>query len=531
MARLKTLVAARSARRPYRASAAVARSRPARLNTEITLARRALRVLATTAPGATYVVTDIQVGSGGPRRLDVVYVEQRLLGLPVYGARRSVMFSGRRAWATGSEWTVRVPARLTPRVSPEAAVQRAAARLGTGRTTFDVRLLSAGPGPERTSAVLLERDARATLHLAVYGAASGRLVWVVRLTLSDGDAYEVVVDAVTGKVLRRRPFADHAVSCLRIDVGAGGDAATAPSLTLDPGWLSGADRRFDCVDGDDRPKLPQANPSGEFCAVKATSFNQVATHAVALANAGLDHLQAVGARWPRRARLRVVMQESASPDDVAFAVPSAERPLLRVGFIKSDPLRHAASDPSVLLHEMGHLVLCAAIGGGNVVAPFETSGPSAAVNEGLADYLGLTLWNAIRRTVMSPATDFLDFGGWLFGGSGRDYTSLLGPGAPLPPGGSTPHARGMALCTALLRTRAAAVASTPPPGAANAVDVLLWRALIEALAAMPHEGSLPDLCCAARSLELRVPATLRSTLVNELQRVGISTACPHLFPV
>lgn len=529
MAPLKGFVASRAARTPYRARVAPPRKKRTGGALELSLARRALRVLARKAPNTNYVPTDIHIGPATPRRVDVVYVEQRLLGLPVYGARRSVVFSGRKAWITGHAWSVREPRQITPRITPEAAVDRAATTLRTRRTNLFVRLLSAGPGPERTSVVLLERDARATLHLAVYGATSGRLVWVVRLTLSDDDAYEVVVDAVTGKVLRRRTLADRAVSCLRIEPDAGGPAVGAPLpvLTLDTAWLTAPDRRFDCVDGKDNPKPPQPNGVGEFCAVNPASFSQVATHAVALANTGLDHLRAVGARWPRRARVRVVMQATAVAGDVAFAVPSPERPLLRLGFITSNPLRHAASDPSVLLHEMGHLVLCAGIGGGNVVTPFEPSGPSAAVSEGLADYLGLTLWNAIRREAMAPAPEFFDFGGWLFNKQGRNYAPLLGGGAPLPPAGATPHARGMALCTALLRTRTVAVASMGAPAA----DALMWRALIEALVVMPHEGSLPDLSCAARALELRIPVAFRPTLVNELLRVGISTTCPHLFPV
>lgn len=526
---LKAFVASRAARTPYHARVAPPSKKRARVSPEISLARRALRVLARETPSSTYVITDIHIAPRAPRRVDVVYVEQRLLGLPVYGARRSVVFTGRRAWITGRAWAVRTPQQIIPAITPEGAVDRAAAALRTRRRNLAIRLLSAGPGPERTSVVLLEHDARATLHLAVYGATSGRLVWLVRLTLSDEDAYEVVVDAVTGKVLRRRPLADRAVSCLRIESGAGGTAVGAPLavLTIDTTWINGPGRRFECVDGIDNPKPPQANAVGEFCAVNPASFNQVATHAVALANTGLDHLQAVGALWPRRALLRVVMQATSVAGDVAFAVPSPERPLLRLGFITSNPLRHAASDPSVLLHEMGHLVLCAGIGGGNVVAPFEPSGPSAAVNEGLADYLGLTLWNAIRRDAMPPGTEFLDVGGWLFNNQGRNYAPLLGAGAPLPPGGSTPHARGMALCTALLRTRAVVATSMAAPAA----DALMWRALIEALAVMPHQGSLPDLSCAGRALELRIPAAIRPTLVRELLRVGISTNCPHVSPV
>ncbi len=345
--------------------------------------------------------------------------------------------------------------------------------------------------------------------------------------MSNGDAFEVLIDAVSGDTVRRRPLADHAAACLLIDELAGGPGPAAPTatLTFDRAWIDGAARSFQCIDGHDRPRPPQPNASGDFCATKPAAFDQLAAHALAFANLGLKRLVSAGALWPRRADIKIVHQASTVADDVAFAVPSAERPMVQVGFSsRSSPARHAASDPCVLLHEIGHLVLCAGIGGGNVVAPFEPDGESAAVNEGLADYLGLTLWNAIRGDARIAGGEFMNFGGWVFAGRGRNYAPFLGPGASVPPAGSTPHARGMSLCVALLRTRIELQSSM----STAAADAVMWRCLVDGLRLMPHEGGLPELCCAAKSLQLAIPSEHHAILSHELTRVTLARPCPHL---
>lgn len=498
------------------------------------LARRALRALAA-ADGdprrREYAVTDVRLGTRrhGIRGRDVVFVEQQMLGLPVFDGRRSVVFDPRGVRITGDRVNLREPRHVIPTILPAAAASTAI-RLVTGRRPVDEgTVIAAGAGAERATGVGIDGlGAPVTMHLTLFGRSVARLAWVVTLTLADGDGFEVVVDATTGRLLRRRQTKDHATAFLSIDGEAGGPQAGQTRMTIpfDPEWI-GPSRRFDCVDAAGTPlSFPGPNSHGDYGdPLPPAVFSRTTLNAFAIANAGFDLVAANGGTVQARVALTVLNAAVNDIDKLASARPSLVRPVLRF-LERSSTGRHAASDPSVVLHELGHLVLSAGVGGSQVATPFEMDGESAAVNEGLADFLGLTLWNALRRAALGTASDISRFARWAFGSNGRDYTPCLPPNAPGPtfPGSGSSHRRGMVICAALLRCR---LEIEQLAGAAQA-DSVMWGTLCAALDLMPHQGDLPKFCCVSRALRDVVPLSHRPRLEAALDDARVPTNCPHL---
>jgi hypothetical protein len=504
---------------------------------ETRLARRALRAIAKSDGDPTlreYAVTDVRLGTRGHgvRGRDVVFVEQQMLGLPVYDGRRSVVFGAGRIRVTGRRVNLREPRHVIPTIAPEEAACAAVRNVTERRRLGESAVLSAGAGAERTTAVRIDGvGAPVTAHLVLFGRSVARLAWVVTLTLADGDGFEVLVDATTGRLLRRRQTTDHATAFLNIDGGAGGPALGQPRMTIafDPDWI-GTLRRFDCVNAAGGAlTLPGPNAQGDYGdPLPPTVFHRTTLNGFAIANRGFDLIAPFGGTLQARVALTILDAAQSDIGKIASARPHLVRPALKF-LERSSSGRHAASDPSVVLHELGHLVLSAGVGGDQVATPFETDGESAAVNEGMADFLGLTLWNAIRRAALGAASDITTFASWVFGTNSRDYTPFLAPGATVPtfPGSGSSHTRGMVICTALLRCR---LAIEQQSSAAQA-DSAMWGTLCAALDVMPHQGDLPRFCCVSRALRDVVPLAHRARLETALSDAGIPTNCPHITPL
>src|SRR6185295_14403998 len=94
---------------------------------------------------------------------------------------------------------------------------------------------------------------------------------------------------------------------------------------------------------------------------------------------------------PLRVAIKLFGETVQDGAHAAFA--DGERVVLKG--VTGPPRRFAALDPSVVIHEVSHVVLNSAVGGSAFANPFESEGESRAVSEGLADFLGLTIWNAI----------------------------------------------------------------------------------------------------------------------------------------
>lgn len=497
------------------------------------IVRRALRALARADRVPTqYAVTDVRRASRryGVRGRDVVFLQQQLFGLPIYGSRRSVIMDSRRARITGSRFTLRAPIRLTPLISAEVAARTAIEIVIGQQKVGDSRLISVSSSPERTSVVAIEGlESPVTAYLTLFGRTASRLAWALTFSLPGGDGFKVVIDATSQKLLRRRQTTHYAAACLAIASGAGGPEIAQPEMQVrfEASWVDPINRRFLCEDADGMAlKLPGPNAAGNYCNAVGQPFEQTTLNCFAVANAGFDLIKSFGGALQGRVKLTLLESASVEISEIALALPHLVNPLL--SFMARDPgFRHTASDPSVVLHELGHLVLAAGVGGGQVANPFGTAGESAAVNEGLADFLGLTLWNAIRRTSAVGATDVVAFGSWALGPFGRDYAPFLSPGASVPtfPGTGSAHNKGRALCTALLRARRAIELETD----AALADAIILTTLCSSLDQMPHEGDLPKFCCVSEAMLNAVPMAHRAKLESALSDGQIPNHCPHII--
>lgn len=180
---------------------------------------------------------------------------------------------------------------------------------------------------------------------------------------------------------------------------------------------------------------------------------------------------------------------------------------------------HAATDASVVLHELAHLVLCHGVGGRDDDSPFETSGESAAVGEGLADALALTMWNARLRAMSAP--EVMSIGEWVLRHRHRDYAAYLPSNGRWS--GSDKYKRGQALCAALLEFRSGTGLSP------DAADEELWRTVCGALHGLPHQLDQPKGCCISETLLREASAAHRGALDAALRKRGVSAGkCPHI---
>jgi hypothetical protein len=177
----------------------------------------------------------------------------------------------------------------------------------------------------------------------------------------------------------------------------------------------------------------------------------------------------------------------------------------------------------VVLHETSHVVLSFNVGGSTLTSPFESFGESGGVSEGLADFLGLTLWNRIARDANPAVADDWSMGRLLLP-SPRDYTpywSATPPTAPTGDGGI--HARGVALCGGMLATLRSLASRQPRSDAEDT----LWRALFVALQQAPHQGPLPLFCCVTSRVTAALSVSLATDAFGAFRAVGLPLTCPH----
>lgn len=501
---------------------------------ELRLARRALRALASldrTTDAADYVVTDVVLRVPALPQRSVVFVEHRWMGLPVDGSQRSVVFDGRRKWVTGDRVRIRTCSSFLPGRPAEAAARKAIKAVDRSWSGGAAEVLARSPSQDRFT-VVRTGDPRivVSLHLAVYGSPSARLVWVATFTLPAGESFEVLLDANTLRALKKRRTSQHASACLHVSPDAGGPvpAGTVLRMPFGPGWIDPASARFECRNGQDQElPLPPTDSVGDYCGTAApTSFDQTILNAFVLANAGLDSVKALGGQTQGPVRLTLLNSSTGNLDKVASARPDLVRPELRFSKLLANH-RHAGSDPTILLHELGHLILCGGVGGGLVQSPFETGGESAAVNEGLADFLGLILWSSLRRQHTTQPGDIRSVGAWLFTASQRSYSAYLSPSPPTHPQNGTPHKKGMVLCGALLRFWDDVASSVD----AATADAVLLTTVLGSLSALPHQGQLPMFCCASKVLRDAIASTHKPQLTMRLAELNIPAQCPHIQEV
>jgi hypothetical protein len=271
---------------------------------------------------------------------------------------------------------------------------------------------------------------------------------------------------------------------------------------------------------------PVANANGDFGGA-AVSFTQSTLDGLVIANLGLDLLVQAGGQTQGRVTMDLVSSGFTDPGDVAMALPSLTKPTL-IFTARHPGMHHAASDPAVVLHELAHLVLSRGVGGTQFEKPFEGSGESGAVMEGLADFLGLTLWNSLRRAqLVTP--DMETFGRFVLGTKARDYTAMIATPANAPQypfkKAKSVHERGMVMCLALWLTRLDIMSqfSLSP----DAADRVMWQTLCASLPLMAHEDSCPQFCCVSKALRNIVATQFKPALTKALADRLIPSNCPH----
>jgi hypothetical protein len=147
---------------------------------------------------------------------------------------------------------------------------------------------------------------------------------------------------------------------------------------------------------------------------------------------------------------------------------------------------HAATDPTIVVHEYVHGVTSRLIGGRACPTPFVTV-ESQGLSEGLSDYFALTIVNFVARSRGAPAVT--RFGERFKPGGLRDYGGFAGT---KPSSSNDPYKFGMPWCAGLLDARQQIAAPTSDDEA----DRFLWLACIDSLKAMS------PLCHSTNSLTL-----------------------------
>jgi hypothetical protein len=498
------------------------RRRASRTN-DMKLIERALELVARADGRVTrYEYAPIDLWPPGRRRGQrVIYLQQRHWGLPVYDGRRSVVFpASGKPYVTGDPIGVGPLRALAPGASAEAAVR--AAVNGVLTSPPKTRLQQLAPMASRNDTVAfrwpgLEKPISA--HLSVFFVAQqSRLAWVVTFGLPRGLRYEVLLDADTLRVLKRRTLSYHLDGCLKL--GRGGAEAQA-TLALDPAWLPPTAERLTCLYADAEWKPHASN--GLICG--SAPSDKRSLNVLGLASRGLVLLEAAGARMGTPSGAKLVARVYGNALTEAFLAALARSDSFQLyGLEHGGVYSHPAYDPTIVLHEMSHVVLSFNLGGSRYPDPFEPIGESGAVAEGLADFLGLTLWDRIRREVtpVQPQT-------WVVGASflpqPRDYKDYLRePPLPVAASGSI-HAHGMSLCGALLFARFRLLAG----GATlDRAEQGLWSAVCVGLQGTEHQGERPLFCCISKAIGQTIDATLRPTVVQALQDAGLPSQCLHL---
>jgi hypothetical protein len=360
------------------AGTASAGDRPMRVDARSVATRASMRA----RPPERVVTSDVTIGT-----TRVVRVQQRIGGLDVLGADAVVLVGAEGAERTLSDSTATLapPAVTVPDVSALAAVDAARREAG-------VRELG-DPAPEANLAI--QRVRRGT-----------RLVWVVELSgARPVTEIESIVDAGTGRVVRRRTLEMHDTGTARIydpsppvqqqsSVGLSDekdrDSPLLDSLRL-PVTLERIDQGSRCLDGmfvrvvvSDR-RRPVCDDALDFSDV---TRSQVGFEAL-MAYFHLDRLQAyvqslgftdiLNGRFP-------VVANAFRADNSAF-FPRLDTIRLGRGGVDD------GEDADIIVHEYGHAIQDAQ------VPRFGRSRAAMSMGEGFGDYLA-----AVASSELSPDT-------------------------------------------------------------------------------------------------------------------------------
>lgn len=174
--------------------------------------RRALAEVSSAGPEFVPDPEVVTTGSGG----SVVYLHQYHRGVPIFEATRTVRLgsAGEPQHVTGNTVDFPQAVDLHPAVDPESAVRRALAHVSPAEEDLSrtpsgrpvrCRTLASFATPSRPTVVKVSRLRQpVTAHLVIFHGQSEpdpRLGWLVSLTTTDGEEYDLVVTAEGGAAL------------------------------------------------------------------------------------------------------------------------------------------------------------------------------------------------------------------------------------------------------------------------------------------------------------------------------------------
>ena len=349
---------------------------------------------------------------------------------------------------------------------------------------------TAGPGPGAERPTRFADGARAGLTIFGDGRAE-QLAWRVVLTGEEGVLYEVVVDASSGGVLKRRSLTERVSSAniYRNHPGAAnGGSPQAVDLDADPTWLDRSNG-FQILRGNNAhayadtgapnglgageniapsagtnwvfPVSPVAAP-GQTCppagctwnsadaATKATNRSQATTQLFWFVNTFHDHLEAAPIGFTHAARgFEFADADGAGPgiggdpvlaeandyddlDDARMSTPpDGESPRLETFFF-TNPSLNAADQADVVYHEYTHGLTNRSVGTGAGLDAHQ----SRALGEGWSDWYALDHLAGEGLVTDGAANGELQIGAYL------DAAGFRRQGLDCPVGTSAPSCPG-----------------------------------------------------------------------------------------
>jgi extracellular elastinolytic metalloproteinase len=446
------------------------------------------------AHDAPFIARDVYRTSSGER---IVHAQQYFHGLRVFESTRVI--KTRRGVSRATPALFRLPKKieLNPSTTPDDAVVavvkflRSRGALAPGVKPSIVFAHRSAHLADQPSVVVLRYGfgEPVALHLEVFPQPGGQatLAWVLRLALKNGRRFQAVVTATrqTSKVLHLAETSTDAFTATwapapgqsrtdqfpRPPIATPGGGAGTPSSWQFAGsnaWAFGPNG--ECV----KPSPVQALPLGSLSVDTAFVWCNL-LHDL-FAEFGFD---ASHHAFQDTDPVRILQFQSAQEGGASFEnYVDGHRPYIRLYASPFAGGTHAATDPSILIHEYAHGVSQRLVGGADCAEPF-TSVEAQGFSEGLSDFLALTIVNFVVRSNGGAGT-ISAIGGAFKPGGIRQYAGVTDTWPTSP---KEKYRIGRVWCAAMLDARRTLL--IPPIGASeNLADRFLWQVCIDALKSM-----------------------------------------------
>jgi hypothetical protein len=450
--------------------------------------------LANLAREAPFIASDRYRTSTGER---IVHAQQYLRGLRVFGSTRVVRTRRGSTRATPPLFRLPRTLDLQPLTDPEDAVAVAVTFLKArgalparvaARPVFAYRTAHLADEP---SVVLLPYGFAEPidLHLEVFPQpyATASLTWVLRLVLTSGRRFQAVVTAgrPTPRVLRMAEINTDAFTATWAPAPGQSRTDTFPRPPIaTPGGGQGTASQWQVPGSGGMAKGPngaclQASP------VKALPLGPLKVdNAFVWCNLLHDLFAAFGfdasnGAFEVKDPVRIMQYSTANEAGATFEnYVDGHDPFIHMFDSPHPGGAHAATDPTILIHEYAHGVSQRLVGGRTLAEPFTTV-EAQGFSEGLSDFFALTIVNYVLRNG-SGVGAVTAIGEAFTPGGFRQYAGFAGTWPTSP---KEKYRIGKVWCAAMLDARTAIVVLAAS-SAENLADRFLWQVCIDALKAM-----------------------------------------------